>query len=118
MGSFSPAEPRPRMATANPLIRKLESFAPLSVEDRQAVEAACGRTMRLGLREDIIHHGDPTGGVNLVLSGWACRYKQLEDGRRRDPVGYAQAAANVRLTCAPGRTDHLQTVHHGRPFPT
>ncbi|WP_336492907.1 Crp/Fnr family transcriptional regulator, partial [Methylobacterium nigriterrae] len=27
--------------------------------------------------------GDPPPHINLILEGWACRYKQLEDGRRQ-----------------------------------
>ena len=38
---------------------------------------------RLGTGEDIIHEGDKPEHVDLILSGWACRYKQLEDGRRQ-----------------------------------
>ena len=34
-------------------------------------------------KEDIIHEGDEPRHVNLILEGWACRYKYLEDGRRQ-----------------------------------
>jgi len=67
----------------NPLVRKLENFTKLSVEDRSALEHACRQTKRYGPRQDIIAQGDPTDGVSLVLEGWACRYKTLEDGRRQ-----------------------------------
>ena len=50
---------------------------------RSALERACRQTKRYGLRQDIIAQGDPTDGVSLVLEGWACRYKHLEDGRRQ-----------------------------------
>jgi len=33
--------------------------------------------------EDVISQGDRTGGVKLLLDGFACRYKVLEDGRRQ-----------------------------------
>lgn len=66
------------------LIRKLKSFTRLSVLDRQALEAAAAeKQRRLGAREDIICEGDNPSHVNLILDGWACRYKQLEDGRRQ-----------------------------------
>ena len=35
----------------------------------------------VGAREDVISQGDRTGGVKLLLEGFACRYKTLEDGR-------------------------------------
>ena len=37
----------------------------------------------LGARRDLIREGDKPRSVNLVLQGWACRYKQLPDGRRQ-----------------------------------
>lgn len=67
----------------NPLVRKLENFVALSPEDRQALERAGQATRRLGPREDVIRDGDRPRHVNLILEGWACRYKQLEDGRRQ-----------------------------------
>lgn len=66
------------------LIRKLESFTRLSVLDRQALESiTVEKQRRLGAREDIICEGDRPSHINLILDGWACRYKQLEDGRRQ-----------------------------------
>jgi CRP-like cAMP-binding protein len=34
-------------------------------------------------RRDLIREGDQPRAVNLILEGWACRYKQLPDGRRQ-----------------------------------
>jgi len=68
----------------NPLIRKLERFTRLSRDDRQVLEQASAEAVRqLGPREDIIREGEAPQAVNLILSGWACRYKHLEDGRRQ-----------------------------------
>ncbi|WP_232629023.1 Crp/Fnr family transcriptional regulator [Methylobacterium sp. Leaf118] len=67
----------------NPLIRKLEHFARLTSGERQALERVVQTTRRLGPREDVIRDGDRPRHVNLILEGWACRYKQLEDGRRQ-----------------------------------
>ncbi|MGC8015911.1 Crp/Fnr family transcriptional regulator, partial [Salmonella enterica] len=53
-------------------------------DDKEALErAASVRQRRLGSREDIFHEGDAPGRVNLILDGWACCYKMLEDGRRQ-----------------------------------
>jgi CRP-like cAMP-binding protein len=66
------------------LIRKLEQFTKLSSDDKQALEQAASLHVRqLRPREDIIHEGDKPRHVNLILEGWACRYKVLEDGRRQ-----------------------------------
>jgi CRP-like cAMP-binding protein len=68
----------------NPIIRRLEGFTRLSREDKRALtEAASQRVRRLGPREDIVVEGDLPRDLNLVLDGWACRYKTLEDGRRQ-----------------------------------
>lgn len=68
----------------NALVAKLEHFTKLSLDDKLALQnAAAPSTRRLDAREDIILEGDRPEHVNLILSGWACRYKQLEDGRRQ-----------------------------------
>lgn len=65
------------------LIRKLEQFTKLSGDDKRALEQAASLSVRrLRPREDIIREGDRPRLVNLVLDGWGCRYKVLEDGRR------------------------------------
>lgn len=69
---------------ANVLIRKLETFARLSAADKQSlVQMASERVRLLPARFDIIREGDKPTHVNLILEGWACRYKMLEDGRRQ-----------------------------------
>ncbi len=67
----------------NPLLRKLSNFTALSAEECQAVVDSCGDVREVAAREDVIAQGDRTGGVKLLLEGFACRYKTLEDGRRQ-----------------------------------
>jgi CRP-like cAMP-binding protein len=68
----------------SPLIRKLGHFVRLSPSDREILgRAALERVREFGPRVDIAREGDKPKDVHLVLSGWACRYKQLEDGRRQ-----------------------------------
>jgi CRP-like cAMP-binding protein len=68
----------------NPLIRKLEQFVRLSPDDRTILtRASSERVRRFAPRVDISREGDRPKDVHLILSGWACRYKQLEDGRRQ-----------------------------------
>ncbi|AWN52154.1 Crp/Fnr family transcriptional regulator [Methylobacterium sp. 17Sr1-1] len=68
----------------NPLTRKLERFACLSDDDKSILQhAASSRLRNVEPRCDIIAEGETPRHVNLILSGWACRYKQFEDGRRQ-----------------------------------
>jgi CRP-like cAMP-binding protein len=56
----------------------------LSAIDRRVLErAGTERIKRFGAHEDIIREGDRPTGVFLIVEGWACRYKYLEDGRRQ-----------------------------------
>lgn len=70
--------------SVNPLIGKLENFVRLSPNDRAMLQRASSERIRkFGPRVDISREGDQPKDVHLILSGWACRYKQLEDGRRQ-----------------------------------
>jgi CRP-like cAMP-binding protein len=66
------------------LIAKLEQFTTLSADDKQVLEkAAALRVRKLAPKDDILVEGERPRRVNLVLDGWAYRYKHLEDGRRQ-----------------------------------
>jgi CRP-like cAMP-binding protein len=66
------------------LALRLAAFTKLSVADREAIEALAARRQRqFGARHDLIREGDKPRAVFLMLEGWACRYKQLADGRRQ-----------------------------------
>jgi len=69
---------------ADALIRKLEHFVRLSRDDREVLDrVAAQRVRKLGPHEQILAEGDNPKVIYLVLEGWACRYKHLEDGRRQ-----------------------------------
>src|ERR687887_1630718 len=68
---------------SHPLIRKLSEFAELSAEERRAIIATTGKLSDFASGDDIVRRGDLTGGVKLVIEGFACRYKLLDDGRRQ-----------------------------------
>lgn len=73
-----------RTGLSNPLVEKLGHFVKLAPPDRQMIQRISSeRTRDFGAREDIIQEGDRPEHINLILSGWACRYKVLEDGRRQ-----------------------------------
>src|SRR5580698_4881561 len=67
----------------NPLLRKLANFTELSTEESNVIEESTLDVHEFAAREDVISQGDRTGGVKLLLEGFACRYKVLEDGRRQ-----------------------------------
>lgn len=62
----------------------LETYVRFSPEESALLNGVCSRNMRTaGARRDIIREGEKPTAVNVVLDGWACRYKQLPDGRRQ-----------------------------------
>jgi CRP-like cAMP-binding protein len=66
------------------LIRKLENFVRLSSDDKAAITSAAHERVRnYEPKHDIISEGEQPRVVNLVLEGYACRYRMLEDGRRQ-----------------------------------
>ena len=68
----------------NPLTRKLEHFVKLSDDDRRALDTMASQHVReRRARADLIREGDKPDHVKLILTGWACRYKVMEDGRRQ-----------------------------------
>lgn len=69
------------------LVRKLEKFAVLSDAEKRALAAAAQSTRQLAPREDFLSENSRPKGVNLLVDGFACRYKLLPDGRRQI-VGY------------------------------
>ncbi|MDW6020195.1 Crp/Fnr family transcriptional regulator [Mesorhizobium sp. BAC0120] len=69
---------------AHPLTRKLSQFTQLSAEERSAIVAATGKLRDYAPGDDIVRRGDLTGGMKLIVQGFACRYKLLDDGRRQN----------------------------------
>lgn len=65
------------------VVRRLNSLRRLSDAGVAAVEAACARVLKVAANEELISEGDKPDTVRMFLSGWACRYKALEDGRRQ-----------------------------------
>jgi CRP-like cAMP-binding protein len=71
-------------AMANALTRRLEEYTALSHEDRAELEGlAALSTHTIPPRRDLIRQGDTPRSVYLILEGWACHYRALEDGRRQ-----------------------------------
>lgn len=68
---------------ANPLVRKLASFAALQDGDLDLLNAICARTRQYRAGSDLIGEGDRPSEVFLLVEGWAYRYKILPDGSRQ-----------------------------------
>ncbi|WP_336489796.1 Crp/Fnr family transcriptional regulator [Methylobacterium nigriterrae] len=66
-----------------PLIRKLESIAPLSESERQAILGLPATVRVLEARQDILRDKDRPSLCCLILSGWVCRFKLLHEGKRQ-----------------------------------
>jgi CRP-like cAMP-binding protein len=65
-------------------VRRLNAFRPLSAEASIAFEKAVReRVLRAPAGQDLVSEGEQADRVRVVLSGWLCRYKALEDGRRQ-----------------------------------
>jgi CRP-like cAMP-binding protein len=71
-------------APAALVVRRLNALRRLSEPGIAAIRKAVGeRIAKAAAGEDIVCEGDRCDSVRLFLSGWACRYKGLEDGRRQ-----------------------------------
>jgi CRP-like cAMP-binding protein len=67
----------------NPLVRKLESVASLSAEEKAAVLDLPITVRQMRADHDIVRERDRPTQCCLVLDGWLCRYKILETGTRQ-----------------------------------
>jgi CRP-like cAMP-binding protein len=67
----------------NLLTRKLEAFGPLPDADKRLLDDVIQPAQRVGARMDLIREGDAPSDVNLILEGFACRYKMIPDGTRQ-----------------------------------
>jgi CRP-like cAMP-binding protein len=68
----------------NALKVHLSAFVEMTPADQELLERILSRQVRrMGARKDIISEGENPRVVNVLLDGWAVRYKQLADGRRQ-----------------------------------
>jgi CRP-like cAMP-binding protein len=70
-------------ASGTPVASKLQAFTRLSADDREALSQISRNFRFVDPRRDLISEGDQPRHVHLVLDGWACRYKQLPNGKRQ-----------------------------------
>jgi CRP-like cAMP-binding protein len=67
----------------NVLTRKLEAFGPLPDADKLLLDEVIRPARAVGPRVDLIREGEAPSDVNLILEGFACRYKMIPDGTRQ-----------------------------------
>ncbi|HEV2596614.1 MAG TPA: Crp/Fnr family transcriptional regulator [Sphingomicrobium sp.] len=65
------------------MVTKLEAYTRLSADERTALSQLSRNFRFVDARKDLISEGDRPRYVHLVLEGWACRYKQMPDGKRQ-----------------------------------
>ena len=82
------------------LVRKLDSIATLSDEERGAILSLPARTRSYGAGQDIFRNGDTSSQSCVILKGWACRYKLLDEGGRQ-----------IFSFHIPGDVPDLQSLH-------
>ena len=68
---------------SNVVFRKLQNFADVSAKDQQLLNDRLQRIERVPPHSDVIQEGTHPRYLHIIVEGWACRYKQLEDGRRQ-----------------------------------
>jgi CRP-like cAMP-binding protein len=67
----------------NPFVRKLRHGADLTEADEAILLDLAQPLRRIEARGDIVREGTEPRALVLVVEGWACRYKQLENGKRQ-----------------------------------
>jgi CRP-like cAMP-binding protein len=67
----------------NAFVRKLRRFAELGDAEVEALLSVSGAPRQRKRGEDLIRAGDRPDHVQILLSGWGCRYKLLDGGSRQ-----------------------------------
>ena len=65
------------------LIRKLESIAPLMLDEKAALLRLPLRLKSVAADQDIVSEGDTPSESCLIVEGFACRYSLTDEGKRQ-----------------------------------
>ena len=82
------------------LVRRLESIADISLEEREAIQKLPARIRILKSGQDIVQDGDKPSQCCLMVEGWAFRYKLVGAGHRQ-----------ILSFHVPGDIPDLQSLH-------
>ncbi len=66
-----------------PLVRKLGAFVALSRAEIAVLEGLRKRRRTFVAGRDLVHQGQSDQAAYILMSGWACSYKDLADGQRQ-----------------------------------
>jgi CRP-like cAMP-binding protein len=67
----------------NALVRKLEGYTPLDVEDKRLLNSVIQDIRHVAAHTDLATEDEKPTFVHLVLEGFACRYKCTAEGNRQ-----------------------------------
>ena len=69
----------------NALTRRLEEYTPLTDADRAELARLCAQSNHtIPAKRDLIREGDAPRSIYVILDGWACHYRTLENGAYAD----------------------------------
>lgn len=66
-----------------PLLRKLGAFVALSEAEISVIDRLHKRRRTFVAGRDLVHQGQSDQAAYILMSGWACSYKILQDGQRQ-----------------------------------
>lgn len=66
-----------------PLARKLGAFVALTDAELRALDGLHKRRRTFVAGRDLVHQGQSDQAAYILMSGWACSYKLLQDGERQ-----------------------------------
>ncbi len=89
-----------------PFIRKLEKLGPLSDEDRRVLQDLPITVREVEADRDLLREGDQPTDCQLLLEGFACRYKTLENGGRQIMSFHIRGDICDLHSLLVGRMDH------------
>ncbi len=69
--------------SASPLIRKLNTFAMLSADEKAGLAEAQSKPFEVRRGKELFHEGQSGQMLFIVQRGWASSYKDLPNGRRQ-----------------------------------
>jgi len=94
----------------NPLVRKLRQHGPVSEAEAEALTQAISGVVEVAADKELIHDGARPKDSLLILEGFGCRYKLLEDGRRQI-MSFSIAGDVFDLeTLVLGKADHSMST--------
>lgn len=75
--------PDPEARLDNTLVQKLARFVALSEEEKSILARIVTHKRTIAAKKDIIAEDDKPEHITVILEGFACRYKHMENGERQ-----------------------------------